>query len=261
MVVPRIGCSGWNYKTWRGHFYDRDLPPSQWLARYSTVFDTVEVNGTFYRLPESETFAAWREQTPAGFVMAVKASRYLTHLKRLKDPEEPIARLLGRAAALGPRLGPILYQLPGHMHCDLDRLDRFLSALPACIETPGETSRKQRRPLQHVMEFRHTSWYHAETFALLERHKVALCWHDKTDSEIDEPMVGPITYVRFHGTSGHYRGSYDARALERWAARLSEHATAGRPVYAYFNNDPDAVATENARALLAMLNAECRMLK
>jgi uncharacterized protein YecE (DUF72 family) len=260
MIAPRIGCSGWNYKTWRGHFYAPELPPSQWLPTYASVFDTVEVNSTFYRLPEASTFAAWRAQTPANFLMAVKASRYLTHLKRLRDPHEPIARLFERAQALGPRLGPMLYQLPGNFHRDLSRLETFLAALP--VSLPMGASGVRRRRLQHVMEFRHPSWYEPGTFALLERYAVSLCLHDKRGAEIAEPRIGPIVYVRFHGTSGHYYGSYDRQTIERWAARLAGYALEGRAVYAYFNNDPNAVAAENAVQLRAaverLLNASLR---
>jgi uncharacterized protein YecE (DUF72 family) len=246
VVEPRIGCSGWNYKTWRGHFYATEVPPSRWLTAYARVFDTVEINGTFYRLPEASTLSAWRAQTPQNFLMAVKASRYLTHLKRLKDPAEPIARLFERAQALGPRLGPVLYQLPGNFHRDLIRLETFFRALPAELSLGP---RGGRRRLTHVMEFRHPSWYEAETYALLERYGVSLCLHDKRGSEIAAPSVGPIVYIRFHGTSGHYAGSYGRPALKAWARRLAEWARDERPVFAYFNNDPNAVATENARTL------------
>ena len=237
----RIGCSGWNYEAWRRRFYPSGLPPAGWLAHYATVFDTVEANGTFYRLPEPETFAAWRAQTPAGFLMAVKASRYLTHLKRLREPEAPLERLFERASGLGPRLGPVLYQLPPQMRIDLDRLDHFLRALPRRIAG--------RRRLRHVVEFRDQSWSTPDTFALLEAHDVALCLHDKRGAEIAEPAVGPFVYVRFHGTSGHYRGGYGSAALDRWAGRLADQWRAGRDVYAYFNNDPGAVATRNATSL------------
>jgi len=248
----RIGCSGWNYKAWRGCFYPDALSPSHWLAHYARRFDTVEANSTFYRLPEAETFAAWAEQTPPGFVMAVKASRYLTHLKRLRDPEAPLERLFDRAAALGTRLGPVLYQLPGFQKFDRPRLERFLQALPARL--PGRCRRRGTR-LRHVLEFRDPSWYVPDTFALLREHQVTLCLHDKRASEIDEPNVGPLVYVRFHGTSGHYAGSYGAAALNRWARRLADQWAAGRDVYAYFNNDPDATATRNALSLRRRVEA------
>jgi uncharacterized protein YecE (DUF72 family) len=248
----RIGCSGWNYKAWRGSFYPKDLPQAQWLRYYTRYFDTVEANSTFYRLPEAETFSAWAEQTPPGFVMAVKASRYLTHLKRLRDPDAPLQRLFDRTAALGSRLGPVLYQLPGFQKFDRPRLERFLQALPERL--PGRCRRRGAR-LQHVLEFRDPSWYVADTFALLKEHGVALCLHDKRGAEISRLQGGPLVYVRFHGTSGHYAGSYDAPALTRWARCLADHWSEGRDVYGYFNNDPDATATRNALSLLRRVNA------
>ena len=237
---PRIGCSGWNYKSWRDEFYPPKLPQAAWLRYYSSVFDTVEVNNTFYRLPEASTFALWKRETPTGFLMAVKASRFLTHMKRLTDPEEPIDRLFSRAAALGPRLGPVLYQLPQNFHVNLERLENFLRALPRRIN---------RRLVHHVFEFRHPSWYVSETFQLLEQHGATLCLHDKRGSAIVGPFVGPVVYVRFHGTSGHYAGSYPDIRLERWAAVLAEQWKGGRQVHAYFNNDPGATATKNAQTL------------
>lgn len=250
----RIGCSGWNYKSWRGPFYPATLPVREWLSHYTAAFDTVEVNNTFYRLPEASTFAAWHDGTPRGFLMAVKASRYLTHLKRLRDPAEPIARLFERAAALGDRLGPILYQLPGSFAQDLDRLASFLEALPR--QWPISTPRGPvQRRLQHVLEFRHPSWYTAETFALLERHRCSLCLHDKTGSTIEGPSVGPITYVRFHGTSGHYHGSYSDAALAAWAERIDDETRRRRPVFVYFNNDPEGIAVRNALTLRRLLDA------
>jgi uncharacterized protein YecE (DUF72 family) len=242
--APRIGCSGWNYKSWKNRFYPAVLPPAEWLRYYVTTFDTVETNASFYRLPEPETFAAWRAQTPDGFVMAVKASRYLTHLKQLRDPEAPVQRLLEHASALGPRLGPILYQLPARISKDLPRLDRFLAALPATWPLDGSPRR-----LQHVIEFRDPSWYTDDVFARLANRGVAVCLHDRRGSEIAGPAVGPFTYVRFHGTSGEYHGSYGDDALDAWADRLAADSEAGRHVYAYFNNDPDAVATSDARRL------------
>jgi uncharacterized protein YecE (DUF72 family) len=237
----RVGCSGWNYKSWRNRFYPARLPTSQWLRFYTSHFDTVEVNNTFYRLPEQSTFAAWRAQVPAGFLFAVKASRFLTHMKRLRDPEEPLDRLFSRASALGP----VLYQLPAQFTRDLDRLDHFLQALPRKVNSTR---------LRHVMEFRDPSWYVADTFDLLDRRGVALCLHDKQGSNIDGPFVGPFVYVRFHGTSGHYHGSYGSAQLDHWARRLAEHAHDGKAVFAYFNNDPDAVAVANATSLRSSLS-------
>jgi uncharacterized protein YecE (DUF72 family) len=244
--APRIGCSGWNYKSWRGGFYPPGLPPDRWLRFYAEQFDTVEVNNTFYRLPERATFAAWSRNVPAGHLLAVKASRFLTHMKRLREPEEPVARLFSRAAALGRKLGPVLYQLPANFLLDLPRLDQFLAVLPRTW---------QGRRMLHAMEFRHPSWYVRETFEILERHRVALCLHDKHGSAIDAPFVGPFTYVRFHGASGLYHGSYSKRQLDRWAHRLAERSQDGQRVFAYFNNDPEAVAVENALTLRAAIHA------
>lgn len=237
----RVGCSGWNYRSWRGPFYPSDLAASRWLPYYAARFDTVEINNTFYRLPEASTFAGWRAQVPSGFLFAVKASRFLTHMKRLRDPQEPIERLFTRLEALGPCLGPVLYQLPANFPMDLPLLDAFLRALP--------------RRIQHVVEFRHRSWYVSAIFDCLERHGVALCLHDKEGSDINEPFVGRFVYIRFHGTSGRYHGSYSDRTLADWARCLVEHWRDGRDVYAYFNNDPDAVAIQNAETLRRFMAA------
>jgi len=237
---PRVGCSGWNYKSWRGRFYPDDLAAARWLPYYAATLDTVEVNNTFYRLPERGVFARWRAQVPQTFLVAVKASRFLTHMKRLRDPKEPLRRLLSRATALGPQLGPVLYQLPESLHVDLERLDAFLRSLP-----PSWSNRR----LRHVVEFRHSSWYVADTYALLNRRGVAMCLHDKHGSTIGAPFVGPFVYVRFHGTSGRYSGSYSEAELSGWAHRLAEQAHDGRRVFAYFNNDADAVAVRNALSL------------
>jgi uncharacterized protein YecE (DUF72 family) len=238
-----VGCSGWNYASWRGRFYPRDLASARWLEYYATRFDTVEVNNTFYRLPERSTFETWRRKAPAGFLFGVKASRFLTHMKRLLQPAEPLERLFSRVEGLGRMIGPVLYQLPASLTIDLQRLDSFLQALP---RRPGTTR-------LHVVEFRDPSWYIAETFAILRRRRVALCLHDKLGSELREPFVGPFVYVRFHGTSGRYHGSYSRRQLERWAHVLAEQTQEGRRVFAYFNNDPEAVATANALTLREMI--------
>ena len=242
--IPRIGCSGWNYKAWRSTFYPKGLSSDRWLEFYASRFDTVEINSTFYRLPERGAFSRWRAQTPRDFLFAVKGSRFLTHMKRLREPREPLARLFSRASALGRQLGPVLFQLPGNFTIDLERLDAFLSTLP---RLSGGT---RVRP---VMEFRHPSWYVAETYSLLNGRRAALCLHDKEGSAIDRPIVGPFVYVRFHGTSGRYHGSYSRRALTSWASRLAEHIQDGRQVFAYFNNDPDAAAVENALTLRSAL--------
>jgi uncharacterized protein YecE (DUF72 family) len=233
-----IGCSGWQYKHWRGAFYPADLPQSRWLEYYGARFQTVEINNTFYRLPEAATFAAWKKRVPAGFTFAVKASRFLTHMKKLKDPAEPINRLFSRARHLGGTQGPMLYQLPPRWSLDVDRLRAFLEALPP----------KHR----HAIEFRDPSWYTDEVFELLGRHGVALCLHDITGSATGRLEVGPFVYVRFHGPV-KYSGRYSDRVLGSWGDWLRQQRRLGKPIYAYFNNDAAAQAPRDADRLRAMI--------
>lgn len=222
-----------------------------WFDRYARTFDTVEVNNTFYKLPEPATFAAWRERAPADFLFAIKASRFLTHLKRLREPEEPVTRLFEHARELGPHFGPILYQLPGNFHRDHQRLADFLAILPRTLGEIGGSP--TATVLHHAIEFRHPSWYVDETYRLLEDHSMALCLHDKEGSAIFEPAIGPFVYVRFHGPGGRYFGRYDMARLEWWAARIREQRRLGRAVFAYFNNDPDGMAPLNAQELKTLL--------
>ena len=234
-----VGCSGWQYKHWRGDFYPADLPQSRWLEDYAARFDTVEINNSFYRLPERATFAAWARRVPAGFTFAVKASRFLTHMKKLKEPEEPIARLFSRMRGLGRRLGPVLYQLPPGWKVDRGRLADFLERLP--------------RRVRHVVEFREPSWYAGDVLALMEQRGVALCLHDMTGSAPERARVGPFVYVRFHGATGKYGGGYPAPRLRGWAAWLNARREDGCDVYAYFNNDVGGHAPRDAAALRRLL--------
>ena len=252
----RVGCSGWNYKHWRGPVYPAEVPARLWFDRYAALFDTVEINNTFYRLPEASTFANWRERAPADFLYAIKASRFLTHLKRLREPEEPVTRLFEHASELGDRLGPVLYQLPQNFHRDLDRLNAFLGILP---RTLGEIEAEPRpRPLQHTIEFRHPSWYVDETYSVLNAQGVALCLHDKAGSAMTSPIDGPFVYVRFHGPGGRYFGRYERARIARWAGVLAEQWRGGRDVYAYFNNDPEGMAVFNAQELRGDLTQRLR---
>jgi uncharacterized protein YecE (DUF72 family) len=234
----RVGCSGWQYKHWRGNFYPADLPQRLWFAHYASRFDTVEINNTFYRLPERATFSAWAKAAPPGFLYAVKASRYLTHMKKLKDPQEPLTRFFSRASALGRALGPVLYQLPPHWTADIPRLDEFLRQLPP-----------RRR---HAIEFRDPSWYRDEVLALLERHHVALCLHDMAGSATGKLAVGPFVYIRFHGPQ-KYGGRYRDEVLADWSQWIGERLDAGRPVFAYFNNDIGGHAPRDAARLRQVL--------
>jgi uncharacterized protein YecE (DUF72 family) len=234
-----IGCSGWQYASWRGRFYPERLASARWLPYYATHFRTVEANGTFYRLPEKRTFVRLREATPPGFVLTVKASRYLTHLKRLKQPTPPLQRLFRRLAGLGPRLGPVLFQLPRTMKYDASRLRVFLRAL-----------NRQRPRTRYVLEFRDPGWYRDDVYSALRKARVALCLHDMPGSAIAEGPREPFVYIRFHGTTKKYGGCYPDAALRLWARRIRAAADAGHDVYAYFNNDIDGAAVANARTLI-----------
>jgi uncharacterized protein YecE (DUF72 family) len=231
----RVGCSGWEYKHWRGDFYPLDVPKTRWFDHYAARFDTVEINNTFYRLPEQSTFAAWAKRAPSGFTFAIKASRFLTHMKKLKDPEEPLDRLFSRMRPLREHLGPVLYQLPPGWKLDRERLEHFLQALP--------------KGIRHVLEFRDPSWYADDVKAMLARHGVSLCLHDMRGSATGRERVGPVVYVRFHGASGHYSGGYPDDRLREWAGWLNAQRADGADVFAYFNNDVGGHAPRNAVTL------------
>jgi uncharacterized protein YecE (DUF72 family) len=234
-----VGCSGWEYKHWRGDFYPSELPRSRWFERYAATFDTVEINNTFYRLPEESTFATWAARAPAGFTYAVKASRFLTHMKKLKDPEEPVDRLFSRMRPLHGKVGAVLYQLPPGWKLDRERLERFLQVLPDGF--------------RHILEFRDPSWYAPEVMEMMGEHGVSLCLHDMAGSATGRLRVGPSVYVRFHGASGHYSGGYSPERLESWAAWLRNERAEGRDVFAYFNNDVGGHAPRDAVTLRRMM--------
>lgn len=249
----RVGCSGWDYPHWRARFHPQVVPRRLWLEHYAAAFDTVELNNSFYRLPPPETFAAWARRVPDGFEFAVKASRYLTHMKRLREPAEPVFRLLDHAQHLGDRLGPILYQLPGRWMPDIERLAAFLATLPRF--TPGGGGPRVG-PLTHVVEFRHPTDVTGDVLDLLRADGVGLCLHDMPGGPTGEAaraVTSDVIYVRFHGGTGKYSGRYPDRVLDAWAAFLRPHADAGRRIYAYFNNDIDAHAPIDAARLRARL--------
>jgi uncharacterized protein YecE (DUF72 family) len=229
------------YASWKRRFYPADLPSSGWLPYYAARFDTVEINSSFYRLPEGHVFARWRDAAPPGFVFAVKFSRFGTHMKRLLTPRATIRRFLVRARRLASHLGPVLVQLPPKWAPDLPRLQGFLAAAP--------------RDVRWVIEVRDARWLGEELYALLRRHGAALCLHDLI---ADHPKVitTDFTYVRFHGVA--YGGSYSRAQLRPWARWMVAQRAARTGVFAYFNNDVDGHAVENARTLIAMVGAEAR---
>ncbi|MFI0357604.1 DUF72 domain-containing protein [Actinomadura sp. 9N407] len=222
-----VGTSGWQYADWREVLYPDGLPQRLWLERYGESFATVENNGAFYRLPKRETFESWRERTPDGFVMAVKASRFLTHIKRLKEPAEPVERLMGVARGLGDKLGPILLQLPPTLQVDPVRLAECLALFPTDVRV--------------AVEPRHISWWTDETREVLERHRAALCWADRLGRPVT-PLwrTADWTYLRFHEGAARPWPRYGKRALETWARLIGDDA------YVYFNNDPGGAAVRNA---------------
>jgi uncharacterized protein YecE (DUF72 family) len=234
----RIGTSGWEYRHWAGDFYPKGLARDRWLERYTQEFDTVELNNPFYRLPSGDVFEAWGQRVPPHFRFAVKASRYLTHLKRLRDPEEPLERFWTRASRLRDRLGPVLYQLPPRWRPNLGRLAEFLEAVPDAAQ---------------AVEFRDRRWYSAPTLTLLERANVALCIHDMSGSASPARPVGPFVYVRFHGSGARYGGRYSSQRLTAWATRIAAWAADGLPVWAYFNNDVGGHAFRDAARLRSLV--------
>lgn len=234
-----VGCSGWVYRHWKGGFYPADLPQKRWFGHYSDAFDTVEINASFYRLPLQSTFEGWRAKAPPGFRYALKANRFLTHMKKLVDCEAPLAEFVALARRLGPTLGPILYQLPPSLHKDPARLEGFLARLPADLE--------------HVVEFRHSSWYDEAVLALLDRHGVGFVAHDLVGLESPAWASGRTAYVRFHGTGGKYHGRYSDSQLALWARWLAGQRKRGRSAWAFFNNDIGGAAIEDARTLKRLL--------
>jgi uncharacterized protein YecE (DUF72 family) len=237
-----LGTSGWQYRDWRGRFYPPGLPQREWLAFYAGRFATVEVNNAFYRLPEREIFARWRASTPDDFCVAVKVSRYLTHIKRLRDPAEPVARFLDRAAGLGPKLGPVLVQLPPTLAADTQALSGVLGRFPAEVRV--------------AVEPRHPSWWSDPVRATLERHGAALCWADRRGRPVT-PLwrTADWGYLRMHEGRAQPRPRYGTRALASWLDRAAAAFGAAEPVYAYFNNDPGGAALADAAAFAGLARA------
>ncbi|AVV43494.1 DUF72 domain-containing protein [Streptomyces sp. P3] len=232
-MTLHVGTSGWQYKDWRDVLYPADVPVRRWLEEYTGHFATVEVNNAFYRLPSRETFASWAERVPPDFTVAVKASRYLTHIKRLKEPEEPVHRLMTHAAGLGGRLGPVLLQLPPTLRADPALLDACLACFP-----PGA---------RVAVEPRHTSWWTPLAREVLRSRGAALCWADDRSRPVT-PLwrTADWGYVRFHQGRARPWPHYGRRALETWLDRIATTWPDDADVYAYFNNDPGGAAVTDA---------------
>jgi uncharacterized protein YecE (DUF72 family) len=237
-----VGTSGWQYKDWRGLLYPERCPQRLWLEEYTRHFATVELNNAFYRLPTREHFAGWRERVPGDFVVAVKASRFLTHIKRLRDPQEPVGRLMSHAEGLGDRLGPVLLQLPPTLKADAGLLEECLGCFPSGTRV--------------AVEPRHDSWWTEEVREVLTAHGAALCWAD-VRARPATPLwrTAGWGYVRFHEGRAKSWPRYGRQALRTWVGRVADTWAAGDDVYAYFNNDPNGAALEDARTFAGAARA------
>lgn len=236
-----IGTSGFHYPHWVGPFYPPNMKPSEFLSHYVSFFDTLEINNSFYRLPEEKTFVEWREKVPPYFVFSVKASRYITHMKKLKEVGEPLGNFMRRVEALGEKLGPILFQLPPRWKVDVERLESFLQELP-----PG-------RGRRYAFEFRDTSWFREEVYQALKRFGCSFCIYELSGVRSPHVLTADFVYVRLHGPGGAYEGKYTKKALSGWARAISDWVEEGRDIYCYFDNDQFGYAVENAIELKSML--------
>jgi uncharacterized protein YecE (DUF72 family) len=239
MSDVRIGCSGWTYKDWTGPFYPPGTKDRVRLEYYATRFDTAEINASFYRLPSEAVVEGWARRAPPGFIFAWKASRFITHNKKLKDCADSVGLVFGRMAALGCHYGPVLIQLPPSLRRDDARLSDFLGLLP-----PGG---------RHTVEFRHPSWYDPAVFEILRRHDAALCISDHHSAPSPWEVTASWVYVRGHGPGGRYRGRYPAQELAAWSERIAVWRAQRRDVFAYFDNDVKSAAPFDAEALKALL--------
>jgi uncharacterized protein YecE (DUF72 family) len=234
-----IGTSGWHYGHWRGPFYPEDLGPEGFLPFYAARFHTVEINNSFYQLPAESTLRNWRDTVPSGFIFAVKGSRFITHMKKLKDAERSLAPFVERVALLKDRLGPILFQLPPRWRFNGERLAEFLAALPG--------------PWRYTMEFRDASWINDQTLELLARYRVAFCIYELSGYLSPREITADFVYIRLHGPGGAYQGRYDSRTLEGWAGAIDAWRGQGREVFCYFDNDEAGYAAANAQELQDMV--------
>jgi uncharacterized protein YecE (DUF72 family) len=235
-----VGTSGWTYDGWRGPFYPEKTPKSTWLNYYATQFGTTEINSSFYRTPTLEAVRSWRDQTPQDFVFAWKASKFITHWKRLTSKcENSIALMQSRLDVLGPKALVVLFQLPARFAKNCERLDDFLKMLPSVY--------------RYAFEFRHKSWYDDDVFDVLHAHDVSLCLSDHRDAPSPWEVTASHVYVRGHGPDGHYRDNYSAKTLQHWADRIMTWQRQQRSVLVYFDNDQKAAAPKDAGRLVDLL--------
>ncbi len=236
MSELRVGTSGWQYKHWKGRFYPRELPTASWLEYYARFFDTVELNNPFYRQPEKKTFEKWHRSVSDDFAYAVKLNRFITHLKRLNIGRDSVERSYGTMTGLGSKLAVVLVQLPPRMRFDEERADRFFRMV----------ARRRRR---HALEARDASWFSEDALAFLRRRNVALVIGDTPQWPTHIATTSDLVYLRFHGPERLYASNYSDDALREWAERINVWRAEGRDVFAYFNNDEQALAVRNALRL------------
>lgn len=237
--VIYIGTSGWHYGHWVGPVYPEGMPSEEFLSYYSRSFGTVEINNTFYQLPAKATLAMWREGTPKDFLFACKASRFITHMKKLTDPKRSVKRFFETIHVLGEKLGPILFQLPPRWHVNPMRLRAFLEALP--------------KGYRYAFEFRDETWFGADTCRVLAEHGAAFCMYELAGRRSPEEVTTDIVYIRLHGPGKAYQGRYGAAALREWARKCRSWAQAGKDVYCYFDNDEKGYAAQDAMTLKRMV--------
>jgi uncharacterized protein YecE (DUF72 family) len=235
-----LGTSGWNYKHWIGPFYPATIKQSGELAYYAMQFRTVELNNSFYKLPKRELFERWKKETPKGFLFSVKASRYITHMKKLRDPKQSIDLIIHNAQGLGTKLGPILFQLPPRWNLNLERFALFLKSLP--------------KGLRYTFEFRNETWNVPGVFELLKKFNCAYCIYELNGHLTPLKVTADFVYVRLHGPGGKYEGIYKKRTLKKWVDLLDKWRKTGKDVFLYFDNDQHGYAARNARELQAMTN-------
>jgi len=234
-----IGTSGWQYRHWRGPFYPEDLPAADQLKFYADSFQTVEINNSFYQLPKKETMTRWRDTTQADFIFSIKASRYITHMKKLKDGSKTFPPLAEIVDVMGKKCGPILFQLPPNWGFNPERLEAFIKAL--------------RKDYRYVFEFRHPGWFTRQTYEILQRFDAAFCIYELAGRLSPKKISTDFVYVRLHGPEDAYEGQYDTRTLAGWAGAFSTWARQGKKIFCYFDNDQRGYAAQDALKLQQMI--------
>ena len=236
-----IGTSGWNYKHWRGPFYPTDLPQKEWLEFYCRQLQSVEINNSFYKLPEVKTLKTWFDIVPSNFIYTLKANRYITHMKKLNEPEKPVANLHSRTDVLKDKLGAILFQLPPQWHFNEQRLSAFLNTLSANYH--------------YSFEFRDDSWWNDKTYQMLKKHNAAFCIFELAGQQSPKEITADFIYIRLHGPDKEaYQGEYDDKTLAGWAGAIHAWHDKEKEIYCYFDNDQNGFAVKNALKLQNMLS-------